>query len=130
MGRLEVIADTFLVDERAGAVGAAGWLAGRQGIQGQILARVKENLAVMAEARVAVQRAAGGGGMECDFAAAAAVEWAGCGGEAGAGGWGGGAPGVVLWDGRGARVVVSLIGSVENFRSGLNAMAEWCESRS
>jgi aspartate/methionine/tyrosine aminotransferase len=45
MGRLEVIADTFL-SMNAPAQGALGsWLAGRRGIQEQILARVRGNLA-------------------------------------------------------------------------------------
>jgi alanine-synthesizing transaminase len=45
MGRLEVIADTFL-SMNAPVQGALPvWLAGRKGIQGQILARVRGNLA-------------------------------------------------------------------------------------
>jgi aspartate/methionine/tyrosine aminotransferase len=44
MGRLEVIADTFLSMNAPVQMALPSWLAGRKGIQGQILARVRENL--------------------------------------------------------------------------------------
>jgi aspartate/methionine/tyrosine aminotransferase len=57
MGRLEVIADTFL-SLNAPVQGALPvWLAGRKGIQGQILARLRGNLA-------AAQRIGAGSGVE------------------------------------------------------------------
>jgi alanine-synthesizing transaminase len=57
MGRLEVIADTFLSMNAPVQMALASWLAGRRGIQGQILARVRGNLA-------AAQRIGVGSGVE------------------------------------------------------------------
>jgi alanine-synthesizing transaminase len=45
MGRLEVIADTFLSVNAPVQLALPSWLGGRKGIQGQILARVRGNLA-------------------------------------------------------------------------------------
>ena len=45
MGRLEVIADTFLSMNAPVQIALPNWLAGRKGIQEQILARVRGNLA-------------------------------------------------------------------------------------
>jgi aspartate/methionine/tyrosine aminotransferase len=45
MGRLEVIGDTFLSMNAPVQGALPAWLAGRKGIQGQILARVRGNLA-------------------------------------------------------------------------------------
>jgi aspartate/methionine/tyrosine aminotransferase len=56
MGRLEVIADTFL-SMNAPVQGALPvWLAGRKGIQGQILERVRGNLRLARESGVEVLR--------------------------------------------------------------------------
>jgi aspartate/methionine/tyrosine aminotransferase len=57
MGRLEVIADTFLSMNAPVQMALPVWLAGRKGIQGQILARVRGNLA-------AAQRIGVGSGVE------------------------------------------------------------------
>ena len=57
MGRLEVIADTFLSMNAPVQMALPNWLAGREGIQGQILARVRGNLA-------AAQRIGVGSGVE------------------------------------------------------------------
>jgi aspartate/methionine/tyrosine aminotransferase len=57
MGRLEVIADTFLSMSAPVQLALPSWLAGRKGIQGQILARVRGNLA-------AAQRIGVGSGVE------------------------------------------------------------------
>ena len=57
MGRLEVIADTFLSMNAPVQMALPSWLAGRKGIQEQILARVRGNLA-------AVRRCGVGSGME------------------------------------------------------------------
>jgi alanine-synthesizing transaminase len=46
MGRLEVIADTFLSMNAPVQGALPHWLAGRKGIQGQILERVRQNLGV------------------------------------------------------------------------------------
>jgi aspartate/methionine/tyrosine aminotransferase len=44
MGRLEVVADTFLSMNAPVQLALPSWLAGRKGIQEQILARVRRNL--------------------------------------------------------------------------------------
>ena len=60
MGRLEVIADTFL-SMNAPVQGALPvWLAGRKGIQGQILARVRGNLEAAQRSGVEVLRVEAG----------------------------------------------------------------------
>jgi alanine-synthesizing transaminase len=60
MGRLEVIADTFLSMNAPVQMALAGWLAGRKGVQGQILARVRGNLAVAQRSGVEVLRVEAG----------------------------------------------------------------------
>ena len=60
MGRLEVIADTFLSMNAPVQGALPSWLAGRKGIQGQILARVRGNLAAAQESGVEVLRAEAG----------------------------------------------------------------------
>ena len=57
MGRLEVIADTFLSMNAPVQLALPSWLAGRKGIQEQILARVRGNLA-------AAQKIGTGSGVE------------------------------------------------------------------
>jgi alanine-synthesizing transaminase len=60
MGRLEVIADTFLSMNAPVQMALPSWLAGRKGIQGQILARVRGNLAAAQRSGVEVLRAEAG----------------------------------------------------------------------
>jgi alanine-synthesizing transaminase len=60
MGRLEVIADTFLSMNAPVQMALASWLAGRKGIQGQILARVRGNLAAAQRSGVEVLRVEAG----------------------------------------------------------------------
>ena len=57
MGRLEVIADTYLSMNAPVQLALPSWLAGRRGMQGQILARVRGNLA-------AAKRSGMGSGVE------------------------------------------------------------------
>ena len=57
MGRLEVVADTFLSMNAPVQMALPSWLAGRTGVQGQILERVRGNLA-------AAQRIGVGSGVE------------------------------------------------------------------
>ncbi len=52
MGRLEVVADTFLSVNAPMQRALPVWLAGRWGIQGQILDRVRGNLRLVAESGV------------------------------------------------------------------------------
>jgi alanine-synthesizing transaminase len=56
MGRLEVIADTFLSMNAPVQLALPVWLAGRSGIQRQILERVQENYLVAVESGVEVLR--------------------------------------------------------------------------
>jgi alanine-synthesizing transaminase len=60
MGRLEVIADTFLSMNAPVQMALPSWLAGRKGIQGQILSRVRANLAVAQGSGVEVLRVEAG----------------------------------------------------------------------
>jgi alanine-synthesizing transaminase len=60
MGRLEVIADTFLSMNAPVQWAVPVWLAARKGIQGQILARVRGNLAAAQESGVEVLRVEAG----------------------------------------------------------------------
>ena len=53
LGRLEVIADTFLSMNAPVQLAMPAWLAGRAGIQGQILERARGNLAVLGAVRSA-----------------------------------------------------------------------------
>ena len=99
LGRLEVIADTFLSMNAPVQLALPSWLAGRRGIQEQILARVRGNLAAAKAAGLEVLE------MEAGWSAILRLEQRG-GAEdlamrAAAGGRGGGASGVVLWDGGG-----------------------------
>jgi alanine-synthesizing transaminase len=54
MGRLEVVADTFLSMSAPVQLALPEWLAGRAGIQGQILERVRGNLRAAADAGLEV----------------------------------------------------------------------------
>jgi aspartate/methionine/tyrosine aminotransferase len=54
MGRLEVVADTFLSMNAPMQRALPVWLAGRRGIQGQILDRVRGNLRLVAKSGVEV----------------------------------------------------------------------------
>jgi aspartate/methionine/tyrosine aminotransferase len=60
LGRLEVIADTFLSMNAPAQLALPRWLEGRQGIQGQIVRRVRENLAAAEAAGLEVLRMDGG----------------------------------------------------------------------
>ncbi len=60
MGRLEVVADTFLSMNAPMQRALPMWLAGRRGIQGQILDRVRGNLRSVAESGVEVLRVEAG----------------------------------------------------------------------
>jgi aspartate/methionine/tyrosine aminotransferase len=60
MGRLEVIADTFLSMNGPIQGALPGWLAGRQGIQRQILERVRRNLVAAQTSGVEVLRVMAG----------------------------------------------------------------------
>ncbi len=60
MGRLEVMADTFLSMNAPVQMALPSWLAGRKGIQGQILERVRGNLAAAQRSGAEVLRVEAG----------------------------------------------------------------------
>ena len=95
LGRLEVIADTFLSMNAPVQLALPVWMDERGEIQVQILERVRGNLAVCPGEWGG--GAAGGGGVVRDSAADAGGGRGGGGGVAAEGGCGG-ASGVVLWD--------------------------------
>jgi alanine-synthesizing transaminase len=126
--RLEVIADTFLSMNAPVQLALGEWLSGRKSIQGQILGRMRENLAVLEEAGepsvipveagwstvLRVPQSVGGTGL-----AESLVEEAGVIVH----------PGSFYGMGEGNRLVVSLIGDAARFRNGICKIKEWCESR-
>jgi alanine-synthesizing transaminase len=116
MGRLEVVADTFLSMNAPVQGALPAWLAGREGIQRQILDRVQGNLAAAQRSGVDVLR------VEAGWSAILRLPQVGEGdaaekvlGEAG----------VVVHPGafygipEMGRVVVSLLGPVSEFEEGL-----------
>jgi alanine-synthesizing transaminase len=123
LGRLEVIADTFLSMSAPVQLALPGWLAGRKGIQEQILGRVRRNLAVAREAGLEVLEVEAGwsailrlrqkGGMG-ELAMEVLRE-----------------TGVVVHPGsfygmsEGGWVVVSLIGHAAEFGKGVWQLCEW-----
>jgi alanine-synthesizing transaminase len=60
MGRLEVVADTFLSMNAPVQLALPSWLGRRQGIQGQILERIQGNFAAVQRSGVEMLRAEGG----------------------------------------------------------------------
>jgi aspartate/methionine/tyrosine aminotransferase len=123
LGRLEVIADTFLSINAPTQLALPAWLDGRQGIQGQILERVRENLTAAKGAGLEVLRLDGGWSAilrltqrseEGDPAVRLLGEI-----------------GVVVHPGtfygmaEAGRVVVSLIGPAEGFAEGMGLLSEW-----
>jgi alanine-synthesizing transaminase len=117
MERLEVIADTFLSMNAPMQRALPVWLAARQGVQGQILQRVRANL------RLAV-----GGGVEVlrvEAGWSAILRLPQRLGEGDVAGWLLREAGVIVHPGsfygigEAGRVVVSLLGSVEGFAEGM-----------
>jgi alanine-synthesizing transaminase len=122
MGRLEVVADTFLSMNAPVQLALPVWLAGRRGIQGQILERVRWNLelargfgmeALQVEAGwsaiLRLPLTAGGGGdvaEELLLEAGVVVH-----------------PGSFYGIGGAGRVVVSLIGDAEEFSRGMQKIS-------
>ena len=125
--RLEVIADTFLSMNAPAQLALPEWLAGRKGIQGQILERVRENLTCLDLQRTislvpveagwsAVLRAPQSSGG--DRLAEILVNETGVVVH----------PGSFYGMSEGNRMVVSLIGDAERFREGIARIERWCES--
>jgi aspartate/methionine/tyrosine aminotransferase len=123
MGRLEVIADTFLSMNAPVQLALPVWLAWRAGIQGQILDRVRRNLRAAEECGVEVLQ------VEAGWSAILRLPQRSGGGEV--------AEellrevGVVVHPGafygiaETGRVVVSLIGPAAEFRAGMRWIAGW-----
>jgi aspartate/methionine/tyrosine aminotransferase len=118
MGRLEVIADTFLSMNAPVQIALPSWLAGRQGIQRQILERVRVNLACAEGAGLEVLR------VEAGWCAILRLPRSGdlagelfeeCGVIV--------HPGAFYGIAEAGRVVVSLIGPVEDFAAGIDRIA-------
>jgi alanine-synthesizing transaminase len=123
LGRLEVIADTFLSMNAPAQLALPGWMAGRRGIQGQILERVVRNLAAAKAAGLEVLL------VEAGWSAILRIPQLG----------GGGGlverllreTGVVVHPGRfygmaeDGRVVVSLLGPASEFAEGVRVLSEW-----
>jgi alanine-synthesizing transaminase len=123
LGRLEVIADTFLSMNAPMQLALPVWLAGRRGIQAQILERVRRNLTAAKAAGLEVLRLEAGWsailrlaqwGEEGDLALRALAEI-----------------GVVVHPAtfygmaEAGRAVVSLIGPEEEFAEGVGLLSEW-----
>ena len=121
LGRLEVIADTFLSMNGPAQLALPLWLEGRQGIQEQILARVRQNLAAAKAAGLEVLSMDGG------WSAVLKLRWVG-GGES-VDEWVLREAGVMVHPGlfygiaEAGRVVVSLITLREDFAEGVRALA-------
>ena len=126
MGRLEVVADTFLSMNAPVQLALPLWLKGRGAIQRQILERVRGNLGLAAEAGIDVLQLEAGwsaifrlprtGGRD---AAEELLRVAGVVVH----------PGSFYGIGETGRVVVSLLGSVNEFALGMERMAEFCRLR-
>lgn len=120
MGRLEVVADTFLSMNAPVQMALPSWLRGRKGIQEQILERVRLNLACAERSGVEILR------MEAGWCAVLRLPR------------GGDAaaellkeyrvvvhPGAFYGIAEGGRVVVSLIGPVDEFAAGMKGIAAY-----
>jgi alanine-synthesizing transaminase len=116
MGRLEVIADTFLSMNAPVQLALPVWLAGRRGIQGQILERVRGNLRLAKECGVEVLR------VEAGWSAILRLAQGGSGDVAGELLREAGVvvhPGSFYGIAEAGRVVVSLIGAADEFARGM-----------
>jgi len=119
LARLEIVADTFLSMNAPVQLAMASWLAGREGIQGQIRERARGNLATLR--RVAVESPGRLQVLEVDAGWSAVLGLPGCVGEVDCAERLARERGVIVHPGgfygmgEAGRVVVSLIGSAEEF---------------
>jgi alanine-synthesizing transaminase len=122
LGRLEIIADTFLSMNAPVQMALPGWLRGRQRIQGQIQNRVRENLAVVKAAGLEVLK------LEAGWSAVLRLEQRGGVGDLAARLLQ--EAGVVVHPGHfyglsgGGVIVVSLIGDATEFGEGIRRLSE------
>lgn len=122
LGRLEVVADTFLSMNAPVQLGLPAWLAGREAMRGQILERVRTNLRAVDESGVARLRTEAGWSAVLRLpqrSGDAATELLGQGVVV--------HPGAFYGMAERGRVVVSLLGEVEAFREGMRRVRGWCE---
>jgi alanine-synthesizing transaminase len=120
MGRLEVVADTFLSMNAPVQLALPVWLDGRRGIQGQILERVRGNLGLAKESGMEVLQ------VEAGWSAILRLPQDGSGDVAGELLREVGVvvhPGSFYGIGEAGRVVVSLIGDAEEFSRGMQKIS-------
>ena len=123
LGRLEIVADTFLSMNAPVQLAMGTWLAGRAAIQGQILWRARENLGVLE--RMAAEVPGRLQVLDVDAGWSAVVGLPGCVGEADCAERLVRELGVIVHPGsfygmaERNRVVVSLIGLAEEFEAGI-----------
>ncbi len=123
LGRLEIVADTFLSMNAPVQLALPKWLAGAGAIQGQVIARAKANLANLR--RIADESPGGLQVLETDAGWSAVVGLPGCVGEADCAVRLVKERGVVVHPGsfygmaEGNRVVVSLIGTSDDFEASI-----------
>ena len=123
LGRLEVVADTFLSMNAPAQLALPGWLAGRQEIQRQILGRVRSNLSgakrggldvLVVEAgwsaTLRLEQRSGAGDLAVEVLRETGVLVH---------------PGSFYGMAEGGRVVVSLIGLEGEFVEGVRLLSEW-----
>ena len=121
LGRLEVVADTFLSMNAPVQLALPVWLAGRQAMRDQILERVRANVRAVAECGVEMLQSDAGwsavlrlpqrmGDAPTELLQAGVVVH----------------PGEFYGIGERGRVVVSLIGGEEAFRAGMELVRGWC----
>src|SRR6266702_417570 len=123
LGRLEIVADTFLSMNAPVQLALPKWLAGREGIQGQILERARGNLAMVK--RIAEESPGQLQLLDVDAGWSAVLSLPGCGGELDCAERLVRERGVVVHPGafygmrERNRVVVSLIGIAADFEAGM-----------
>ena len=119
LGRLEVVADTFLSMNAPAQLALPPWLAGAWGIQGQILGRVRENLGLLAGLEVLPVEAGWSAVVRVprmmEDAAISLVREAGVMVH----------PGEFYGMAGGRFVVISTLGDVEVFEKGAKLLKEW-----
>lgn len=125
LARLEIVADTFLSMNAPVQLAMPSWLAGRAAMQTQILARTRANLATLE--RLSIANPSGLQVLKTDAGWSAVLALPGCVGESDCAERLVRERGAIVHPGRfyampePSRVVVSLIGPVEDFDAGIQA---------
>ncbi len=121
MGRMEVIADTFLSCNAPVQLALPQWMAGAGVVRGQILERVRANLATLRGSGLEVLEVEAGWSAIVRLPQRSGEVWREL-LEAGVVVH----PGEFYGMGERGRVVVSLLGPEEEFRAGMGVMRGWC----